>query len=74
MSKVELSRLKEFDEKKQIQRLKKMKTEQFQESNLSHKRSLSEANFNSYTLKKRGIINVMNPELRSSMLIRLSEY
>lgn len=74
MSKVELSRLKEFDEKKQIQRLKKMKTEQFQESNLSHKRSLSEADFNSYNLKKRGIINVMNPELRSSMLIRLSEY
>lgn len=61
MSKVDLSRLKKFDEKKQIQRLKKMKTEQFKESNMSHKRSLSEANFNSSNLKKRGIINVMNP-------------
>lgn len=61
MSKVDLSRLKEFDEKKQVQRLKKMKTEQFKESNFSHKRSLSEANFDRSSLKKRGIINVMNP-------------
>jgi hypothetical protein len=41
LSKNELSRIQELEEKKQRTRLKKMKTELFKESSFSHKRSYS---------------------------------
>ena len=54
--------------------MKKIKTEQYLESRQGYKRAFSEANFDISRFRKREAINVINPELKESMLIRLEDY